>query len=528
MLSKSRLYQLSPPTIDGAAQKMLDARFIADTGLPGLVLMEQAAWGVSQLILGLSTRPVAVLFLAGAGNNGGDAWASARQLLAQGYPVRVAEMMPEKTLTPDTSANRQAYLALGGRLVTPEQLEPGDYQIVVDGILGTGFRPGRPLPQAISRLIEAINQTEDIIRIAIDIPSGLASDSGACGEVVFAADYTVTFSALKTGLVTEPGCISAGTIIVCPISMPSGWLEQVVAEDQSHQGHFLPRALTEASFAGLDLTRPPLSHKADYGKSLLIGGSAGMSGAMVLAARAVQAAGVGYSYLRTTREVIGELLSATPESLIDTIPQTPAAWSEILGGMDCVALGPGAGPADWLAGAIDQIMLEANQLIIDADALNWLAREKDWPKWLRARRDAGLAPAILTPHPGEFRRLAPDIDLNDRAAAARQLAGRSGAIIVLKGHASVIALPEGETVINTTGNAGLARAGSGDVLTGLMAGLCARLDDPVTAAALGVFLHGRAADIARTTLGSHNVTPSKLIDYLSDAFDSLAVETERE
>lgn len=518
-----RLNKKTTPTMDASAQKFIDRLFVEETGLPSIVLMEQAAGAVSRLILDLCQSDQRVLFLAGAGNNGGDAWASARQLMAHAYDVTVVDLFPYSDLPPDANQNKRAYLALGGHRITDDSIDLSSYAVIVDGIMGTGFRLSRPLSKDILSLLSSINERDGVLRIAIDIPTGIEADTGACDQVVFQADHTVTFSAVKIGLMAEPGCSFCGQIICHPISMASQWLESVLERYQK-QNTLLPRVLTGETFIDLDLSRATLSHKGCHGKTLLIGGSAGMTGAVVLLTRAAQATGVGYAYVRTIKQLIPQLLSASPESLIDEIPGSIDDWHQLIDRVDSVALGPGSGRAGWMGQSIEPLIQRAVQLVIDADGLNHLASIKDWCNLLSSRQSRGLFPAILTPHPGEFMRLAPDLaELldRDRQAAAVQLAVRSGSIIVLKGHVTVIALPTGQTFLNTSGNPSLARAGSGDVLTGLAAGFLAQLPDPIEAITLAVYFHGLLADIAVEHLGQHGVTPSKLLDYAAQAFDRL-------
>lgn len=509
------------PLLDAAAQKFLDQSFIEETGLPGLVLMEQAAEGITQLVKELVPPGSSILCLAGAGNNGGDAWASARQLMAQGYIVTVMEIFPEKSLPADARCNKQAYIRLGGRVIGLGE-EVSSYAVYVDGIIGTGFRIDRPLADEMVQLIKSIN-LRDGYRIAIDIPTGIESDTGACDRTVFLADHTITFGAQKIGLMAEPGKAYAGHIRLVPISFLSDWLERQLLEYQTKYNRCLLRGISIDSFKQLDLRRSPLSHKGSYGKALLVGGSPGMSGSMLLALRAAQATGVGYAYVRAPGEIVPELLQASPESLIDSLPRTEEVWNKLVSQVDSVLLGPGAGRADWLDQAFP-VLSQAKRLIIDADGLNFLAEYPEGKALLRIRMEQGLSPAVLTPHPGEYKRLAPklaELLARDRQAAAAELAKEYSSVVVLKGHASVIALPSGECFINTSGNAALARAGSGDVLSGLLAGFLARDIDLSVAVSLSVFIHGLLADIATGTLGSHGVTPSSLLDFMPQAFDRL-------
>lgn len=513
------------PTIDSQAQKFLDQSFAEESGLPTLVLMEQAAMAVTSLIEQLAEdRQNSVLFLAGAGNNGGDAWASARQLLAYGFSVEVLELFPDKKLPPDALKNKKAYLKLTGNIIDKKKVKLNSYDFIIDGIMGTGFNLKRPLDKDLLNFLSKVNSLENVVRLAIDIPTGIDSSSGACDQIVFAADYTLTFSALKTGMMAEPGCAYCGQVILAPISMSETWIEKKLDDFQGQEEKFLPRVLSLDTFQKMEIPRTALSHKGNFGKTLLLGGSKGMNGAILLALRAAHASGVGYAYIRVPEEIVSHVLASSPESLIDVYPKDESTWSALLDKVDSVALGPGAGQAKWLDQALDIILEKANNLIIDADGLNYLARLENWTELAKSRLKSNKNPLILTPHPGEFTRLAPDLKellLFDRQEAARILAERSSAIIVLKGHTTVIAMPNGEVYLNSSGNQALAKAGSGDVLTGLAAGFLAQYQRPQEAISLAVYFHGLLADLAVDDFGIRGVLPSELMNYASSAYQVL-------
>lgn len=541
-----KILENSLPVINSASQKYLDQAFVDEFGLPSIVLMEQAAAAVTELILKLADSGKKVLFLAGAGNNGGDAWTSARQLAAYGFEVSVLDLFPEKSLPPDAAQNKSAFLKsldyTNSQIyqLPNFQLRPASYDFIVDGIMGTGFNLARPLTQDVLFLLKTVNACENTCRIAIDIPTGIDSATGVCDQEVFFADYTVTFSALKTGLAAEPGCVYSGEIIVAPLSMQKSWLETKLIDlyKESNSDSCLPRVLTLDTVRHFEIERPALSHKGNYGKTLLIGGSNGMSGAIILALQAAHATGVGYTYVRTPQAIVADLLEVSPESLIASIPVIALSdntnnvdnadiihnWQKLIAEVDSVGLGPGAGKAKWLTDYLTYICSASKKLIIDADGLNYLAEMDNWQQLFQDRFARGMQPAILTPHPGEFKRLAPDLaDLlnQDRQTAAAELAKRSSTFVVLKGHATVLALPSGEVYINSSGNQSLAKAGSGDVLTGLLSGFTAQMSNQTEAVALAVFFHGMLADLAVAELGIRGVLPGKLADYAPAAYRKL-------
>ncbi len=527
------LNKITKATINGRSQKFLDRSFCEETGLPSLVLMEQAAQGLTDFLRKLLPladiepgRPI--IFLAGNGGNGGDAWASARQMMGYGYRVKLLELFPKKKLADDARCNREAYLKLAGETLSIDELDrlltcSGEDRplALVDGIMGTGFTLERPLPESLQILLTKINRQKDILKVAIDIPTGLESATGAVANPSFEADYTVTFSTYKTALYADPATAYCGQLILTPISMSSTWIDQKLAAFSSATGEKPARLIDLDTARVLHVSRGPLSHKGNFGKCLIIGGSPGMAGAFQLALRAARATGVGYCYGRTGPEGLPIALEAMPEALLDSLPETSADLLDLLGQVDSVAVGPGIGRSDWLTNFLPDLISHSPKLILDADALNSLSLDPAWPDLFKVREAKGLVPALLTPHPGEFSRLAPDLkDLaaRDRQAAARSLAQRSHCQILLKGHRSVLALPDGQVYLNSSGNQGLAKAGSGDVLTGLLAGFSAQYKDLDQAAALAMFTHGYLAELAAQAEGFRLMQPGQLLDYCHQAY----------
>ena len=509
------------PCINASAQRFLDQSFAQETKLPTLILMEQAAMAISNLIMELDpNRKKYILFLAGKGNNGGDAYCSARQLLAKGYKVHILEIFPNTKLPPDATQNRFAYKTLNGKISKSSNLNNFDlepYDIIVDGIMGTGFHLSRPLETNILQFLNKINSDKNTIKIAIDIPTGIESFSGACDQVVFKADYTVTFSAYKTALYADPGTAYCGKIILDDITMPADWLENKLVCFQKEE--ILPRVLNLETFQKLEIEKDSLSHKGKAGKTLIVGGAPGMSGAIHLAIRAAHATGVGYVYGRLSQDLITSLIIDSPQSLIDVYPDSKEDWLSIINQVDSIAIGPGAGEATWLDNSLNLLIKNAKNLIIDADGLNYLASLENWQELTKQRKQ--MSPIVLTPHPGEFKRLEPElVDLlaQDRQQAASDLAKSSGTIVILKGHRTVIALPNGEIYLNSSGNQGLGKAGSGDVLTGLIAGFAAQMENIAIASCLAVYFHGLLGDLAKTEKGIRNMQPSDLLNFTKKAY----------
>lgn len=531
-------------------QQAIDRLWTERTGLPLLLLMEQAAAAVSRIIRQLletsGHSDATVLILAGKGHNGGDAFACARQLNAEGINVVCRELFPAKELPLEAAANRQSVRASGLSLGQPKpedftDLKPGS--IIVDGIFGTGFRAGQLPPMVIDTIHQvAAARQKGAIVVAIDVPTGLDADTGAILPDCIHADYTVTFIRNKIGLCAAPGRYVAGHVIIDSIGVPDAWIEESIEQVLQTTGRLDIRQLTPEHMKACSPSRPGDSHKGMFGKALLLGGSPGMPGAIMLAAEAALRSGVGIVTLAVPESIGPLMLAARPESLLHLMPEqttadpneqlilaeeTASLISTLIDSQTTVAAGPGAGPAAWLRRALPQIIRQATRLVLDADALNLIAAdpEKFFPL-LRGRTAAGLEPAILTPHPGECRRLGPDLDLKDRQLAARKLAERCGCIIVLKGASTVIASHEGPIWINPTGNTGLARGGSGDVLCGLIAGLLAQEMTPFNAALSGVYLHGLAADLAAGRLGRRAMLPRDVIAAFGDAFRTAGWEND--
>jgi len=518
-------------------QQAIDHLWQKRTGLPLLLLMESAAAAVSRLCLDLfstsETRNRQVLVLAGKGQNGGDAFACARQLLAAGCQVTCCELFPDEALPAEAAANRQALLNMGLPIRLPETadfaaLSAGS--LIIDGIFGTGYRAARPLPARITEISgwSAEARKRDVKVIAIDVPSGLDADSGELAAGTIQADYTVTFISLKTGLCAAPGRFAAGKVIVDRIGVAPE-LEQEALSTVTKGGRPATCLISAEDIRLLKPDRPADSHKGTFGQVLFIGGAPGMPGAALLASEAVARSGAGLVTIAVPEAIGALILAARPEGLLHQLPaDSPQAVNlinRLLEPKPAVVAGPGAGPADWLRSALPRIICKADKLVLDADALNLMSSETEtYFAMLRDRSANGQPSAILTPHPGEFRRLLPDCSLADRQNAARTLAARSGCIVVLKGAATVVAQPDGTAWINPTGHNGLARGGSGDVLAGLTAGLMAQGLTTPAAAIAGVYLHGLAADLAAESLGRRAMLPGDVIASLGQAFQAAGWE----
>ena len=492
-----------------AQMREFDRAATEEYSIPSIVLMENAALRVVEF-LEMKFAPLKdkrIVVLCGKGNNGGDGFAIARHLNNAGCNARVYVVAKSDEFKGDALTNLKTVKAAifsqqicfdlfhSNRNQIPTAWEESD--LILDTLLGTGFN-GEVRGDDLQATLHYLQHTHIPI-VSIDIPSGLESNSGESTGASVIANYTVTFVAPKRGMfvrngVEQCGEIWVGDIGTSPELMNKGYTGcECITRDKAHR--LLPRRTLNA-------------HKGDAGRVLLIGGSTGMSGAPTLAAKAVLKSGAGLCIAALPDKIISTFAAAFSEAtshplicteagvlLEESADELPALWKNA----HAVALGPGIGRDASTLNFVRRVVRECPQpLIIDADALYALrAIESD----LKNREAA----TILTPHPGEMGELmamsTPEVNDN-RIETAIACAQKYNAIVVLKGARSVVALPDGSTHINLTGNAGMATGGSGDVLTGTIAGLLAQTKDSQTATLLGVYLHGMAGDLAFESLGN--------------------------
>lgn len=511
--------------LDAAAMRAVDRAAIAELGVPSLVLMENAAIGVADAVGDRFPEARRIAIVCGPGNNGGDGLALARQLLARGHTPRVGLFFGGRPPSPDCAAQRAILTRLG--LAPEEVAAPADLaaftagaELVVDALFGTGL--DRPLAGAFAGAVEVIAAARraGTAVLAVDLPSGLdASRARPIGPHVV-ADCTVTFAAPKLAHVLAPADAACGELVVADLGLPPALVEEASG------GVSL---LVAEELAPYLLARPRAAHKGDFGHALLVAGAFGKSGAAVLAARAAVRGGAGLVTVATPGDALpmvaaGSLESMTVALAHDAAGLRPEAADELaraLAGKRVLGVGPGLGTGSGTVAVIRELVLgSTTPLVLDADGLNAFAGDA---AALRGRR----GPALLTPHPGELGRLlgasAAEVEA-DRLAAARRGAETTGAILVLKGHRTLIATPEGEVFVNATGNPGMATGGSGDVLTGFLAALLAQDLDPLAAAQLGVFLHGAAGDLAAEEVGPVGLRAGDLVERLPRVRARLAAE----
>jgi NAD(P)H-hydrate epimerase len=480
-----------------------DAFTISNEPIASIDLMERACrafivWFAERFN---ASRRIGVI--CGTGNNGGDGLGIARMLKEWGYTVRVWIVRGQGAGSPDFNTNLGR---LGQTIPLTDVRQPGDpmdfdeCDILIDGIFGSGL--SRPAEGIYAYAIERINKTE-ATRVAIDIPSGLMVDQPSSGAII-RAHYTVTFQSPKLAFYL-PGCYQfTGEWHVVDIGLAERFLDTVSTTTYQIQRKDIRRMRKRRSKFG---------HKGDYGRAVLIAGGYGKMGAAVLGARAALRSGLGLLTLHVPECGYAIVQTAVPEAMarvdagahaITEIPPIEA---------DAVGIGPGIGTAEATASAFRRFLeTHRRPMVIDADALNILSANAGMME---------LVPplSILTPHPREFERLAGSWpDDFARLNLVREFARRHNIIMVLKGAYSTIASPDGNVYFNPTGNPGMATGGSGDVLTGILTGMLAQGYEPLEAAIMGVYLHGRAGDIAATEKGTEGLIASDLVAYLPQAF----------
>jgi len=456
-------------------------------GVPSRALMQRAgAAAAAEIALRLRDRLAhGVLVYAGPGNNGGDAWVTARALAATGVAVRAIEPVPAKT--PDAIAERALALrALGETCVSDlSRAHDAGEQIVVDGLLGTGAagEPRGPIGDAITSIKRLRERGAAVV--ALDVPSAFDATTGAATDRTVIADLTLTFGALKRGLlVARQHC---GELAVLDIGLG--------AIDSDDAASLIDEAWVAARLPSI----PADAHKGTRKKLAIIGGARGMAGAAILASRAALRSGVGMVKLVLDHESLASAQQSEPQALGAEWPTTAEAFRQNVGDWaDAVVVGPGLGRDEASRALLDLVLSTwKGPTVLDADAITLFERRLDD----LAARLSGRS-AVLTPHPVEFARLAgmePRVVLDQRFDVGGAVATRLGATVLLKGVPTVVFGPKGTRLVSATGTPLLATGGSGDVLSGIVGTLLAQLGDATTAAAIGAWIHGRAAERVPTS-----------------------------
>jgi ADP-dependent NAD(P)H-hydrate dehydratase / NAD(P)H-hydrate epimerase len=514
-------------------------------GIPGLELMEAAGKSVVEVFLEKYKErngklPGRVSVLCGKGNNGGDGFVVARLLKGCVGQLKVYLFAEPSELRGDAAKNHERWKGSGEEvtLVRSEAewekawTEVAASEVIVDALLGTGIRGGAS--GLLGQVIENVNRFSQDAKaawpawiVAVDTPSGLPSDGEAAQGPVLRAHLTVTFTAPKIGQLVSAEAGSCGALVVREIGTPAALVEEV--------GKGKLRWAGPEEFSELPLQRSAEAHKGSYGHVLLVAGSVGKTGAAILCGQAALRGGAGLVTLATPEPALATVAAAQPEYMTEALPATAlgtvaseaarlGGFATLLHGMTVLGIGPGIGTHPETQEFVRSVVAHADlPIVLDADGLNAFAGQAEI---LSNRKSAHL---VMTPHPGEMARLCgfatPEVQA-DRVRIATEFAGKWNAVVVLKGYHSVIAAPNGDVFVNTTGNAGLAKGGSGDVLTGLLAALIAQFGarDLYRVVALGTYLHGRAAELVSAESDESGVLAGEVARAVPEARRKLLQE----
>lgn len=486
-----------------------DAYTIKKEPIADIDLMERAAGKLFSWIVGQVDNSHRMVIFAGLGNNGGDGLALARMLHNAEYKVAVYVIRYSDKSSESFDENYKRLSQVDGEHIldlNPTDPFPDTHEndILVDAIFGSGLT--RPVTGFIGTIIENINLSP-AVKIAIDIPTGLYADNTSKDSdgAIVQADYTLTFQFPKYAFLMPENDAFVGSWHVLDIGLHPDFIEQVKV-----QNHLVLQKDVE----GWIRKRLKFSHKGSYGHALLIAGSYGKAGAAVLSAHACLRSGVGLLHVHIPKVAYSIVQTALPEAML-SIDRYDQYFSEIpdLEPYNAIGIGPGLGMETQSQMAFKLLIQQYRQpVVIDADALNILSENKTWLSFLTPE-------SILTPHPKEFERLAGKWDNDfEKIDKLREFTRKFRVIMVLKGAHTAVCLPDGSCYFNSTGNPGMATAGSGDVLTGIITGLLAQHYTPTQAAILGVFLHGKAGDLAAKEIGEFSLIAGDIIQQLGKAF----------
>ena len=491
--------------------RLADLFTIENEPIKSIDLMERASEACAAWLIKRSTKENTYAIFCGPGNNGGDGLALARLLNNHGFGVRVFILKASKY--------SEDFLINQNRLINSESIDVNiidsetdfplvtESEIIIDALFGSGL--SKPLEKIAAKLIGYLNKQRSL-SIAIDIPSGLFADRSSITKdaVIFKADYTLSFQFPKLAFFMAENDLFVGDWQVLDIGLSSEYIHQ-----------------TKTSYYFLDLLsavelirpRPKYSHKGSYGHGLLIAGSNNKMGAAILACKSALRSGAGLITLHHPKGAKSILPAAVPE-VMSSLDENEEMWSNLpsLTPYSAIAVGPGIGTFKPCQKALKLLIQETKlPLVIDADALNILSENKTWLSFLPAH-------SILTPHPKEFERLVGK-SKNDFDCLERQLAfaEKYKVFLILKGAHTRIATPNGQVFFNSSGNPGMATAGAGDVLTGILLGLKAQAYTSMDACILGVFIHGLAGDFAAENKGQISLISSDIIDSIPEGFISL-------
>ena len=476
--------------LNSAQANKLDALGETIDGLDGEQLMQNAARALCQAVMRDVDKKKRIAIFCGRGKNGGDGFLLAANLMAEEYRVQVVVCFSEEDRIHPLTMKAIAYARHKQvSMISPDEFKGAD--VCIDSLLGTGVQG-----EVEGTYLKAVEMMKDQYVLSVDVPSGLNCDNGKPCGVCVKANKTYTLAAHKVGLWVYPGKEYAGEVELLPIGLSDGVYAGIDTKMQLIDSEMLQHLLPK---------RHPNSHKGTFGRVAVFGGSKGMAGSVIMASGAALKTGAGYSYA----VVPDEIFSLAEQKLTEVIVKSDKEYKKMYDVADALVVGPG-----YLSNpGISHIMKLAQQgskpVVVDAEGLNYISHHKR------------VCPMIITPHPGEFAKLVglstEEVNRN-RIYLSGKYAKENNVIVVLKGAATVIAAPNGDIRINTTGNSGMATAGSGDVLSGIIGGMLAMGAAPFDSAVLGVYLHGLAGDLAAKETSEYGLTATKISDYIGKAF----------
>lgn len=488
--------------------KEVDRYTIEAIGIPSLVLMERAALAVVNEVEKLINKKSRIWILCGNGNNGGDGIAVARLLHLKGYNTLALLAGKRESASREWLVQMEIAEKIGIPFLNYPEFPPGECDLLIDGLFGVGL--SREVLGTCREVMERVIACKPGITVAVDIPSGVHADSGQIMGIAFRADVTVTFGWEKLGTMLYPGKEYSGKVIVADIGFP---LQSLMAIEPAFFT-FEPGDTKEIPL------RPAYSNKGSFGKVLVVAGGCNMSGAAYLSALAAYRTGAGLVKIFTIEENRIILQTGLPEAIIATYNPEEAgadtpAFKELLKKQcewaSVIVLGPGLGREPYVKNLVEGVLTNAYvPIILDADGLGAIADNPELTGYFTEN-------IIVTPHLGEMARLTGsslEAIKKNLIAAAREYADRFGITCILKDAVTIGALKDQRTYVNSSGNSAMAKAGTGDVLTGIIAGLLALGLEESDAAALGVWLHGRAGDIVREKYGSYSLLASQLTEEI--------------
>jgi NAD(P)H-hydrate epimerase len=497
------------PVLTAQQIRDADACTITKEPVSSVDLMERASLGCFQWLKNTYDTNISFVVVCGQGNNGGDGLAIARMLSTQGYEVDVFILKLRSKGSSDFETNLKRLKKTNARIIIDDKLPDKNFfsegKVIIDAIFGTGLN--KPAEGVSAGLIHLINSSVNRV-ISIDVPSGLFSEGSnvhANEKNTVMASHTLTFQVPKLSFLLPDSGQYTGDFTILDIGLDAEFISSLETK------YFL---LEKGRMPLYPLHRKKYSHKGNYGHVLILAGSKGKTGAAILAAKACLRSGAGLVTVHTPKDSVSIVQAALPEAMVsvdphkDFITQLPD-----ISMFSTIAVGPGTGTEKQTAAMLKLLIQEVKTpLVLDADALNIMAENKTWMSFLPPG-------TIITPHPGEFDRLFGKTDCHhNRLQLQQEMSLKYNIIILLKGAHTSMSFPGREVIFNSTGNPGMSTAGSGDVLTGVIAALASQTHSPAYAALTGVYIHGYAGDIAADKYGYQSMISGDITEYLHEAF----------